>query len=128
MCTLAFTGKGYSLGFIKNYKKIVQELGNNEDTLIEVVEYMDSICSPCPNRVDDIICKSQEKIAKLDQAHKEILSLKTGEIISWKQAKTRIKQNMTIEKFHNACAGCSWKQYGICEQKLSDLIHYNQSN
>lgn len=123
MCTLAFIGKGYSLGFIKNYKKIVQELNNNEDTLIEVVEYMDSICSPCPNRVDDIICKSQEKIVKLDQAHKEILSLKTGETISWKQAKTRIKQNMTIEKFHKACAGCSWKQYGICEQKLSDLIH-----
>lgn len=90
--------------------------------MIEVVEYMDSICSPCPNKVDDIICKSQEKIVKLDQAHKEILSLKTGKTISWKQAKSRIKQNMTIEKFHQACAGCSWKQYGICEQKLSDLI------
>ena len=46
MCTLAFSGKGYSLGFIKNYKKIVQELNNNEDTLIEVVEYMDSTQGP----------------------------------------------------------------------------------
>ncbi len=123
MCTLAFSGKGYSLGFIKNYEKIVQELNNNEDTLIEVVEYMDSVCSPCPNKIDDIICKSQNKIVKLDNAHKEILALNTGESISWKKAKKRIKQNMSIEKFHSACNGCSWKQYGVCEQKLSNLIN-----
>ncbi|MEM6338313.1 MAG: DUF1284 domain-containing protein [Pseudomonadota bacterium] len=123
MCTLAFGGKGYSLGFIKNYKKIVQEISNDEDTIIEVVEYMDSICSPCPNKLDDILCKSQSKIVKLDNAHKEILAIKTGEFISWKKAKNRIKQNMSIEKFHSACDGCSWKQYGVCEQKLSDLIN-----
>lgn len=123
MCTLAFSGKGYSLGFIKNYKKIVQELNNNEDTLIEVVEYMDSLCSPCPNKIDDIICKSQSKVVKLHNAHKEILALNTGESISWKKAKKRIKQNMSIEKFHIACNGCSWKQYGVCEQKLSNLIN-----
>lgn len=123
MCTLAFSGKGYSLGFIKNYKKIVQEINNDEDTIIEVVEYMDSICSPCPNKLDDILCKSQSKIVKLDNAHKEILAIKTGEFISWKKAKNRIKQNMSIEKFHGACNGCSWKQYGVCEQKLSDLIN-----
>lgn len=123
MCTLAFSGKGYSLGFIKNYKKIVQELNNDEDTLIEVVEYMDSLCSPCPNKLDDILCKSQSKVVKLDNAHKKILALKTGESISWKEAKSRIKQNMSIEKFHSACDGCSWKQYGVCEQKLSNLIN-----
>lgn len=123
MCTLAFSGKGYSLGFIKNYKKIVQEINNDEDTLIEVVEYMDSICSPCPNKLDDTLCKSQSKIVKLDNAHKKILELKTGESISWRKAKNRIKQNMSIEKFHSACNGCSWKQYGVCEQKLSDLIN-----
>lgn len=123
MCTLAFSGKGYSLGFIKNYKKIVQELNDNENTLIEVVEYMDNLCSPCPNKIDDIICKSQSKVVKLDNAHKQILSLKIGESISWKQVKSRIKQNMSIEKFHRACDGCSWKQYGICQQKLSHLIN-----
>ena len=123
MCTLAFSGKGYSLGFIKNYKKIFRELNDNEDTLIKVVEYMDDICSPCPNKIDNIICKSQKKIIKLDQQHKGVLSLNIGEIISWKQAKARIKENMSIDKFHKACNGCSWKQYGVCEQKLFDLIN-----
>ncbi len=123
MCTLAFKGKGYSLGFIKNYKKIVQILNEDEDTPIEVTEYMDSICSACPNKIDEIICKTQEKILRLDNAHKDILSFKTGNTISWKQAKNRIKQNMTIKKFHKACNGCSWKQYGICEEKLAELIN-----
>ncbi len=123
MCTLAFKGKGYSLGFVKNYKKIVQKLNENEDTLIEVAEYMDSICSACPNKLDKIICKTQDKITRLDNVHKDILSLKTGDIMSWGEAKSRIKQNMTIEKFHKACDGCSWKKYGVCEQKLSELIN-----
>ena len=123
LCTLAFKGRGYSLGFIKNYKKIVQELNENEDTPIEVAEYMDSICSACPNKIDEIICKTQEKITKLDNAHKDILALKAGDIMSWDEAKKCIKQNMTIEKFHKACDGCSWKKYGICEQTLSELIN-----
>jgi uncharacterized protein len=83
---------------------------------------MDSICSACPNKIDEIICKTQEKIIKLDNAHKNILSLKIGDNISWKNAKERIKTNMSIEKFHKACDGCSWKQYGVCEQTLADLI------
>ena len=122
MCTLSFRGKGYSLGFIKNYKKIVQALNNNEDTLIEVAEYMDDICSACPNKIDETLCKTQDKILKLDQAHSETLKLSTGEVLSWKQAKERIKKHMSIEKFHASCNGCSWKQYGICQQALEDIL------
>jgi len=29
---------------------------------------------------------------------------------------------MNVEKFHNACQGCSWKEYGVCQQALEDLI------
>jgi hypothetical protein len=123
LCTLAFKGKGYSLGFVKNYKNIVKELNEDADTLIEVVEYMDDICSACPNKIDEIICQSQEKIIKLDKAHKNVLSLKIGDTLSWNQAKERIKNNMSVEKFHKACDGCSWKQYGVCEQTLIELIH-----
>jgi uncharacterized protein len=125
MCTLAFKGKGYSLGFIKNYKKIFDHLDKNEDTLIQVVEYMDDICSVCPNKIDEIICKTQEKISNLDREHKEILRLKTGEYISWEDAKKRIKQHMSIEKFHDACRDCSWKKYGVCEETLFRLINSN---
>ena len=58
MCTLGFRGKGYSLGFVRNYKKIVQQLNDDEETQIEVVPFMDSTCSACPNKIDEIVCIS----------------------------------------------------------------------
>lgn len=148
MCTLSFRGKGYSLGFIKNYKKIVEKLNNNtsltpleklsadekfavntgdlnvqpsENIIIEVVQYMDDICKPCPNRLDDTICKIQDKISKLDARHAEILNIKAGDRMSWTQAKNLIKEKMSIDKFNSACAGCRWKPYGLCEESLRAL-------
>lgn len=123
MCTLGFQGKGYSLGFIKNYKNIVKILHENEDTLIEVVEYMDDICSPCPNRQDNVVCKTQDKILRLDQAHLKILGLTLGQIISWKEAKEQIRKHMTLEKFDQACTGCEWKKYGVCADSLQTLLN-----
>ncbi len=121
MCTISFRGKGYSLGFIKNYKKIVQQLNADENTIIEVVEYMDDICIVCPNKVDNIICKTQDKILKLDKNHKESLGLVNGQKMTWREAKCLVKEKMTLEKFHKSCDGCNWKKYGVCEQALLDL-------
>lgn len=122
MCTLGFQGKGYSLDFIKNYKKIVQTLEANEDTLIEVAEYMDDICAPCPNRLDEIECKTQAKIIKLDANHSAVLRLKVGEIISWRQAKERMRAHMSVEKFLDSCSICPWQKYGVCQKSLENLL------
>lgn len=122
MCTLSFKGKGYSKKFVKNYAKIYEALHKDENIKIQIVEYMDNICDPCPNKINDRICKTQDKIEKLDSAHKKILQLEFGEYITWKEAKKRIQDKMSIDKFHKACDGCSWKKYGICEQQLSNLI------
>lgn len=125
LCTLSFRGKGYSLGFVKNYKKIVAQINDDEDTTIEVVEYMDDICSPCPNKLDNKLCKIQNKILQLDSRHSKILDIKPGTRLSWKQAKTLIKNKMSIDKFHFACNGCQWKQYGLCEASLRELQNSN---
>ena len=121
MCTISFRGKGYSLSFIKNYKNIVQQLRADENSIIEVVEYMDDICAPCPNKINNVVCKMQDKILKLDRHHKEYLGLEIGQQITWKEAKQLVKDKMTIEKFHKSCQGCDWKKYGVCEQALHDL-------
>lgn len=123
MCTLSFRGKGYSLGFVKNYKKIVAKLNSDENTMIEVAEYMDDICAPCPNKLDNTICKIQNKIVRLDKNHAEILDIKPGDRMSWGEAKQRIKEKMSVEKFDNACSGCQWKPYGLCEMSLKELIN-----
>lgn len=122
LCTLGFQGKGYSPKFIANYKAICERLKSEggDDTLITVVGDTDSICSPCPHRRGQT-CTSQEVISVLDQAHAEVLAIKPGDQLTWEEAKRRLKQNMSLASFDKACASCSWKAMGICEQALRNL-------
>lgn len=122
LCTLCFKGKGYSPTFIANYKEIYQNLHKEkgEHTPIKVVSHTDSICSPCPHK-RDLTCAAQEKINKLDDAHAAVLEINAGDVLTWQQGKQRIKEKMTLEKFHTICAPCEWKKYGICEETLKNF-------
>lgn len=122
LCTLGFQGKGYSPAFVANYQMIVDTLRQSEgdNILIHVVEKTDSICAPCPNKRDER-CATQAKIDALDKAHAAILNIKVGDILSWGEAKKRIARQMTLEKFHTACAICPWKRLGVCEKALTEL-------
>lgn len=118
LCTLGFQGKGYSPSFIDNFQRVVDHLQQDETTPIRVVEKSDVICKACPHEREGV-CATEAKIARLDRAHQEILQLSTH--ITWLAAKKRLQQAMSLEKFHQACASCSWKPLGICEQALRQL-------
>jgi len=122
MCALGFEGKGYSPDFVKNFQKIVDQLNSEQrDQIeIEVVEGIDGICQPCPNHQSGV-CQTEDKIKAFDERHAEVLSIKTGDTLTWEQAKKIIAEKMTLEKFHQACRGCSWKPLGICETHLKTL-------
>jgi hypothetical protein len=98
----------------------VEALQENEELPIEVVFGMDSICDPCPNNTKGI-CKKEDKIQMLDSHHAQILCLSPGDILTWKEGKERLKNAMTLEHFHQACEGCSWKALGVCEDALKRL-------
>lgn len=118
LCTLGFRGKGYSPDFVANFSAIVARL--TDQSPIEVVESVDSICTPCPsNRAGR--CTDASKIEKLDQAHLEILDLTLGSVLTWGEAKTRIRDRMSVSDFNRACKSCSWKELGVCENALRDL-------
>ena len=121
MCTLAFQGKGYSIPFVKNYQNIVKTLDADPNTSIEVISKLDAICKACPNQTEKQSCTKQAFIEKLDAAHAKTLDLKENQILTWNEAKEKIKKNMTLERFHVACEGCQWKAYGICEDSLNEL-------
>jgi hypothetical protein len=123
LCTLCYTGKGYSPAFVRNYNKIAQHLNaeGGEKTPIEVVPHTDSICHPCPHK-RDLACESQAVIADLDAKHADALGLQAGDILTWEQAKQRIAERMTLEKFEHTCATCSWKKFGICEEILTKFL------
>ncbi len=120
LCTLGFQGKGYSPPFVENYRNIVSALEENPDLSVRIVYYGDSICSACPQEINDV-CTQEDKVSLLDQRHADILFLTVGEVLTWRHVKTRIKNNMTLEAFHKACEGCSWKSLGTCEAALRAL-------
>lgn len=123
MCHIAFKGEGYSSHFVKNFGKIVDFLKENENTLIKVVTDLDDICKACPNQTPLNSCNTQEKIEKLDNAYIDALDLKSGDIFTAKEVKTRLKDKMTLDIFHKACEECEWKKYGMCEEALKKLLN-----
>jgi len=123
LCTLGFEGKGYSSEFVRNFSDLAERLRESpkgDDEPIQVVSTSDHICQPCPHRRGDR-CENESKITQLDQAHSQILGLKDQEVVSWGQAKERIREKMSIEDFHSACAPCEWKKLGVCEKALKRL-------
>lgn len=122
MCALGFQGKGYSPKFVSNFRQIVEKLKSPETQLC-VVDTLDSICAPCPHQTAQRTCQQQEKIDQLDKRHAQILSIKPGQVLTWPEAKEKIKHNMTVAKFHWACEGCQWKEYGVCEAALRNIRH-----
>lgn len=111
---------GYSPHFVENYSQVVDILYKNEDYSLQVVTDEDSICKACPHQSVKG-CAVEEKIQGLDARHGQILNLKPGDILSWKEAQQRLKDNMNLEAFHYACAGCEWKELGVCEAALRKL-------
>jgi soluble lytic murein transglycosylase-like protein len=122
LCTVGFRGKGYSDSFVENYQEIADHLrgpdGDNQE--IQVVEETDSICAPCPNRREKL-CTAQEKIESLDRRHAEALGVGEGDVLTWKEAKQRIKKNVDFETFERICDGCQWKDLGVCRESLAEL-------
>ncbi len=121
LCTFCFEGKGYSPGFIDNYKRLDACIKNNPDSLnIEIVAETDDVCTPCPHKRGNL-CETQEKVSSLDAHHSEMLHIKAGDVLTWNTILQKMKEHVTLSKFHKACATCQWKAIGICETKIRQL-------
>jgi hypothetical protein len=111
---------GYSPKFVENYTQIVEALQQDEELPIEVVPFGDTICGACPHQREEI-CGQEAKIHSLDTRHSDALGIAVGDVLTWREAKERLKDKMTLETFHQACEGCQWKAFGVCETALRKL-------
>ena len=128
LCMLGFEGKGYSAEFVENFSQIKEYLESEEgeDHPLRVTLQSDVICTPCLYKRRSV-CRSQEKIKQLDEAHLAALSLQEEDILTWKEAKERIRQKITLEIFHTICSPCEWKKLGLCERALIKLLQERSS-
>ena len=121
LCTAAFRGTGYSPEFVQQYMALVEKLAQEEGTTrLEVVEDADAICQPCPHRTGTK-CASQTRIQQLDERHGMVLGLAPGDQLTWAEARRRLAELVSLDRFHWMCSGCRWKKLGVCETTLVAL-------
>ena len=123
ICSLGYQGKGYSARFTANMDRIVVDLLCSPagiDTRIQVVGLSDDICAPCPHRRGES-CEKAEKIADLDRRHANLLDLRDGQVITWNQARERIRKRVTPQLLDMLCSGCEWLEAGMCKQAVAQL-------
>ena len=121
LCANGFAGKGYSSNFVRNFGKIVEQLRGpqGDHTKLIATTYTDSICTACPHKRGNL-CKDQDYIAALDHRHAQVLGWQSGHVYSWQAVKERLK-TLSDETFDQICAGCTWKDRGLCLQALRAL-------
>lgn len=123
LCAYCFEGKGYSSAFIDHFQQLVDTLQapDGEAVSIEIVNTTDTICGPCPHR-SGTQCLTEDKIARLDQAHATTLGFHPPQHITWGQAKQQLAERLTLAAFHHICQGCEWKASGICEHTIKTKL------
>jgi len=116
LCIRAFKGNGYSKRFIKNMKRIIKKLKNNEE--IEIVKGVDDVCLACPEKYEHH-CPSESKVKKIDSKVMLLLNLKF-EKQHYIHIDKAILENLTKEIFNKICHDCEWKKSNLCT--FEDII------
>lgn len=122
LCALGFQGMGYSPAFVRNFGRIAAVLRGpqGDQTRLRVIGETDDICAPCPHRRGNA-CTSQERVLQLDRAHARALGVRLGDVLTWGEARRRIRERVSPTRFDTMCAPCRWQQLGICRAALKRL-------
>lgn len=112
LCVGFFCGEGYSSNFVENMSSIIGILQKNP--MIELVSGADSFCRPCPNRVGESGCRSEEQVCTYDQMVLELCALQVGDFILWDDFSMIIRIEI-LEKGlrESVCSDCCWSR--ICQ-------------
>ena len=125
ICLLGFRGLGYSPEFLQDMTKIVFKLLSCPETLIEIVDGPDDICTPCPF-LEDGGCReegpqSEETVKKRDRAVMVRLGLISGDKVTWSAVEQRIRTSISPQDLEKICRACKWLPLGYCVAGLERL-------
>lgn len=125
LCMRAYSGNGYSEEFkakmeniineIKAYNKFLQvDNLKKEMNEVELVFHTDSICEECPNKLDENLCSSQDKVELLDLKVASHFNLKEG-FYNYSELESLVYNNIKEIIFDDICKECEW--YGVTNCK-----------
>ena len=105
LCTQGYSGKGYDEAFVAHMDQIVHRLRSEEKTPIRLVFSTDELCSCCPNRLGEDLCKSNKKVKAFDAKTAECFHLEEKTYI-YQDLIKEIRKTATPEMMDYICSEC----------------------
>ena len=109
LCMRYFKGKGYSKGFVSNFRKVLKRLKKERFVL---VDYPDAICKACPHLIGERCAKkpgSERKVKGKDDKFLRIMGLKSRKQIYLIEAERLV--SLKLERLRKTCKHCEWKDW-----------------
>lgn len=124
LCMLGFRGEGYSDGFVRNMRRVVERFHSERALLVQLVDEPDDICSACPN-LDAGRCTAREgadeRTRCMDREVLAAVGLPVGGFCSPDTAMRRVTARMDEVTRRQICEGCRWLDRGYCRDGLREL-------
>lgn len=117
LCTQSYRGKGYSMEFIENMNYITNILRSDKPTNINLVFSTDDICTKCPLKISDGVCKDDYKVQVIDKKVIEYFELEE-KIYDYKSIINKINEKITEDIFNDICSTCNWCDTSTCREDI----------
>lgn len=124
LCMRAYRGNGYSKEFSKKMEEVIKSINAYNKFLnieckqnikqVKIVYSTDSICERCPNKVNNNLCSSQEKVNLIDLKVVKYFDIKEG-IHNYNDLENLVYSNINEKIFNDICSSCEW--YGVTNCK-----------
>jgi uncharacterized protein len=108
LCMQGFQGYGYSKDFERHMEMIITFLNSNPSTEIQIITYVDEICSKCPYRVEGK-CAKDRGIERIDNFVLEFTAIEENQIYSFDNAIKIVNNDLDHNDVMIICDKCSWK-------------------
>lgn len=117
LCTQGYSGHGYSDDFVQNMNYWVDRMRHEDTFTISLRCSTDDLCSHCPNKLDEGLCKDDAKVLKYDAAVMRLFHLEEKDY-HYKELIREIDAHMTKESFESICGNCEWHKMSQCAANI----------
>ena len=117
LCTQGYSGKGYDRAFTENMTAVTDMLRNDPEARVRIVFSTDRLCSACPNKVREGVCRDDEKVLYFDEKVRTFFDIEEKEY-PYRELIRRIDDAMTPEMMDEICSRCSWYAVSACKKNV----------